>query len=151
MQFGLPIWIPNYKYWIAYNFFFFCMQLKLTFLSHIRYFVLKIYSEGYLVRYYNTDMLFGVPKKTNTGYQILFRIEKIRIPNTNTTIRSNYFNSIWIPNYLSHLAPILHWKVHFIMYCTLYCTTSCNHLSKWLADLFFGQQPLPCFLPSCKL
>ena len=36
----------------------------------------------------------------NTEYQILFGIEKIRIPHTNTTIWSNYSNSIEIPNSL---------------------------------------------------
>ena len=38
----------------------------------------------------------------NTKYWIILGIEIIRIPNTNTTIRSNYSNSIWIPNYSSH-------------------------------------------------
>ena len=33
-------------------------------------------------------------KKMNTEYQILFSIEIIRIPNTNTTVWSNYSNSI---------------------------------------------------------
>ena len=35
-------------------------------------------------------------------YKILFGIEIIRIPNMNTTIRSNYSKSIRIPNYSSH-------------------------------------------------
>ena len=55
--------------------------------------------------------LFGVPKKPNTKYQILFGIEIIRIPNMKTTIRSNYLISIQIPNYLTDLAktfPMLH-------------------------------------------
>ena len=37
-------------------------------------------------------------------YRILFGIGKIWIPNTNTTIQSNYLNSIRIPNYSSHPA-----------------------------------------------
>ena len=48
-----------------------------------------------------------VAKKTNTKYQILFGIEIIQIPNTNITIRSNYLNSIRIPNYLSHPASVI--------------------------------------------
>ena len=52
--------------------------------------------------YSNTRILLGVPKNLNTEYQILFGIEKIRIPNTNITIWSNYSNTIRIPNYSSH-------------------------------------------------
>ena len=58
------------------------------------------YSNRYSYRYLNTQILFGVAKKT----QILFGIEIIQIPNMNTTIRSNDSNSNWIPNYLSHPA-----------------------------------------------
>ena len=72
---------------------------------HTRHFVLKICETiwtGIRSNYSNTRILFGVPKNPNTEYQILFGIEKIRIPNTNTTFRSNYSNSIQIQNYSSH-------------------------------------------------
>ena len=61
------------------------------YLNDTRHFVLKIYEtirSGTQTDYLNTQILFGVPKN--------------RIPNTNTTIRSNYLNSNWIPNYSSH-------------------------------------------------
>ena len=63
------------------------------------------HSDRYLDHYLNTQMLFGVPKKLNTKYKILFGIEIIWIPNSNTTIWSNYLNSIRIPKYSSH--PVL--------------------------------------------
>ena len=47
-----------------------------------------------------------VPNKLITEYQILFGIQIIQIPITNTTVRSNYLNIIQIPNYLSH--PDIH-------------------------------------------
>ena len=73
-------------------------------MSHKRHFVLKICETirtGIRCNYSNTRILFGVPKNLNTKYQILFGIEKILIPNMNTTNRSNYPNSIQIPNYSS--------------------------------------------------
>ena len=81
------------------------MKLKKRYLSHTRHFVLKICETirtSIRSNYSNTRILFGVPKNPNTEYRILFGIEKSRIPNTNTTIRSNYSNSIRIPNYSSH-------------------------------------------------
>ena len=72
---------------------------------HTRHFVLKICEAirtGIWSNYLNTRILFGVQKNLNTEYWILFGIGKIRIRNTNTTIRSNSSNSIQIPNYLSH-------------------------------------------------
>ena len=104
--FGLTIRIPNTKYQIVYNILE-KTKLKLRFLFHTRHFVLKICEiiwTGIRFNYSNTQILFGVPKNPNTKYRILFSIEKIRIPNTNTTIRSNYSNSIRIPNYSSHPA-----------------------------------------------
>ena len=80
-------------------------ETKTRYLSHTIHFVLKVCETiwtGIWANYSNTRILFGVPKSLNTKYQILFSIEKIRIPNMNNTIRSNYLNSIWIPNYLSH-------------------------------------------------
>ena len=50
-------------------------------------------------------------KKKNGEYGILFSIEIIWIPNTNTTIWSNYSNSIQIPNYLSHPDHMFIWKL----------------------------------------
>ena len=80
-------------------------ETKKNYLSHTRHFVLKLCETiwtGIRSNYSNTQIIFGVPKNMNTKYRILFRIEKIRIPNTNTTIRSNYSNSIRIPNNSSH-------------------------------------------------
>ena len=79
-------------------------------MSHTRHFVLKICETirtGIRSNYSNTRILFGVPKNPNTEYRILFGIEKIRIPNINTTIRSNYSNSIRIPNYSFHRTPMM--------------------------------------------
>ena len=78
-------------------------------MSHTRHFVLKIcetvwtdiWTSIWRPKYYS-----GCQKK-NTKYQILFGIEIIQIPNTNITIRSNYFNSIRIPNHLSHPASVI--------------------------------------------
>ena len=51
----------------------------------------------------------------NTEYRVLFRSEKIWIPNINSTIWSNYSNSISIPTYSSH--PGLAHGLH--LYCFL--------------------------------
>ena len=91
-------------------------------MSHTRDFVLQISENirtGFWSNYLNTRILFGVQKKANTKYQILFDIEKIQIPNPNTTIRSNYSNSIWITSYSSHLA------VHYTLHYTLNVTPKC--------------------------
>ena len=45
----------------------------------------------YLVQLFVYPNTIGGAKKPE--YQILFGIEKIRIPNTTTTIRSNYLNT----------------------------------------------------------
>ena len=58
------------------------------------------YSDRYSVQLFEYPNTIWGAKKPE--YRILFGIEKIRIPNTNTTIRSNYSNSIRIPNYSSH-------------------------------------------------
>ena len=58
------------------------------------------YSDRYSVQLFEYPNTIRGAKKPE--YRILFGIEKIRIPNTNTTIRSNYSNSIRIPNYSSH-------------------------------------------------
>ena len=42
---------------------------------------------------YEYQILFGFQKSPNTKYWILFGIEKIQIPNTNSTIWSNYLNT----------------------------------------------------------
>ena len=56
-------------------------------------------------------LLFSKPEKKKnfwglqlkkTSYRTGYLNTQKTIPNTNTTIRSNYLNSIWIPNYLSH-------------------------------------------------
>ena len=60
------------------------------------------YSDRYLYRDSNTQILFEVPKKPNTKYHRLLGINKIRIPNMNNSIRSHYSNSILMHNYLSH-------------------------------------------------
>ena len=60
---------------------------------------MKLFGQVQLFEYPNT--IRGAKKPQ---YRILFGSENIRIPNTNTTILSNYFNSIRIPNYLSHPA-----------------------------------------------
>ena len=86
------------------------MQQKSTCLSHTKHFVLKICESIWtdiMIWYSNTQILFGGPKKPNTEYRILFGIEKTQILNTNTTIRSNYFNSIQIPNYLGLMHTFL--------------------------------------------
>ena len=64
------------------------MQLKSTYLSDSRLFVLKICKTIQTGIW--SSITIRVPKKK---YLILFGIEKIRMPNTNTTIRSNYPNS----------------------------------------------------------
>ena len=81
------------------------MKLTKRYLSHARHFVPKICETiQTFIRsnYSKTRILFGVPKNLNTKCQILFSIDKILIPNMNTTIWSNYSNIIRIPNYLSH-------------------------------------------------
>ena len=67
-------------------------------------------------------------------YRILFGIEIIRIPNTNTTIQSNYFNSILIPNYSSHPEltawepKIIHLFRTVIIYSQLWWTSPMQNL-----------------------
>ena len=104
--FRLTIWIPNTKYRIVYKILK-KIKLKNIYWSHTRHFVMTICETirtGVWSNYlFITRILFGVPKNPNNKNQILFGIEKILIPNTNTTIRSNYLNSIRIPNYSSHL------------------------------------------------
>ena len=105
----LTIWISRTKCRIVYQILE-TIQLKSTYLSHTKHFVLKIGESIWrdiLIRYSNTQILFGVPKKPNTEYRILFGIEKTRILNTNTTIRSNYLNSIEIPN-ICHTLGLMH-------------------------------------------
>ena len=102
------IWIPNTKYQVVHS-----MQYATKFNIFVSYktFCFKKlwnYSDRYLDQYSNTRILFGVPKKPNTEYRILFGNEKILIPNTNTTIWSNYSNKIRRPNYSSHPgSPVL--------------------------------------------
>ena len=82
----------------------------------------------------------------NTKYQILFGIEIIRISNTNTTIRSNYSNSIQIPNCSSHPAltskhlyltdPVLTGQ-HRVCYMNTCVNKSVSHpLWKYVQDTF---------------
>ena len=67
-------------------------------------------------------------------YRILFGIEIIRIPNTKTTIRSIYFNSILIPNYSSHPEltawepKIIHLFRTVIIYSQLWWTSHMQNL-----------------------
>ena len=98
--FSLTTQIPNTKYAIVYTILEKTSAKIKIFVSYKTYCL--NYSDGYLDWYSNTRIIFRVSKKTNTEYQILFGIEIIRIINTNTTIPSNYSNSIQIPNYLSH-------------------------------------------------
>ena len=65
------------------------------------------YSDRYSVQLFEYPNTIRVAKNPNTEYRILLGIGKSQIPNTNTTIRSNYSNSIRIPNYSSHPGPIL--------------------------------------------
>ena len=89
-------------------------------MSHTRNFVQQIFETirtGIRSNYSNTQILFGVPRNPNTEYRILFGIEKIRIPNTNTTIWSNYSNSIRIPNYSSHPGtPLPLYRIHMVLF-----------------------------------
>ena len=94
--FGLTIQITNTKYQIIYKILE-KMKLKLRYLSHTRHFVLKVgvtIRTGIQSNYSNTRILFGVPRTRipNTKYYLVLRKSKYRIPNT--TIRSNYLNSI---------------------------------------------------------
>ena len=92
--FDLTIRIPNAKYQIVYKMLE-KIKLKWRYLFHARHFVLKICETmrtGIWSNYSNTQLLFGVLKNVNTEYRIIFDIEKIQIPNTNTTIHP----TIWI-------------------------------------------------------
>ena len=102
--FGLNIWIPNTKYQIVYTLLEKKKATKINKFISYKTFCLNFlwnYLDRYSDLYLNTQILFGVPKKLNTKYQILFVTEMIRIPNMNTSIWSNYSNSIPIPNYSS--------------------------------------------------
>ena len=151
---GLSIWIPNNKYWIRYK----SLEKKAKkiniFVSNKTFSFLNIgwnYSDRYSNRYLNTRIVFGVPQIPNTEYCILFGIEIIQILITNTTTRSNYLNSIWIPNYCSH--PVLQcisWNFYQKVWSAWKCSKSLNILHKlccwwclwhfsilWLARIYF--------------
>ena len=73
--FGLIIRIPN-----SIQYFGGKRKLKLRYLSHTSHFVLKICETirpGIWSTYWNTRILFKVPKNPNNEYRILFGIEKI--------------------------------------------------------------------------
>ena len=93
LLFGLTIQIPNTKYQIVYK----VSKKKIIKINiHVLYKTLNFflnYSNRYPDGYFNTRILFWVPKKPNTEYRILLGIEIIPTPNTNTTIWSNYSNT----------------------------------------------------------
>ena len=86
--FGLTIWIPNTKYPSVYNILEKWIQNKdicpiqdILFWKYVKLFGQVFGPAIPIPEYYS-----GCQKNSNTEYQILFGIEKIRIPNMNTTI-----------------------------------------------------------------
>ena len=108
LLFGPTIRIRNNEYRIVYNFFWKNSTKINRFVSYKTFCSENLWnhSNRNLVWYSNIQILFGIQKNPNTEYQILYGVKKIRIPNTNTAVWSNYSNNIWILNYLSH--PVAH-------------------------------------------
>ena len=138
-------------------------KLKFKYLSHTRHLVLKIcetIQTDIWSNYWNTRILFGVPKNPNTKYQILFGIEKIRIPvscqlasvkMSSMTKFNNDQRIISFDNFrVAHLEffnkSFVYYKIYWHLFITRYLDTFA-YKKCWLSRSMRWQAPIPEQIP----